>query len=165
MPAKNPRLNVLLERPLYDALGRLARREGASLSIMARDLLRDALERYEDLALAKLTVRSRVAEASEKAPGQVEAAASGRAGRARGRRRVGRRHSRTRRGTGSRRARDASKRWFLPDAVAPRRRGRRSADPTRGLRRLPVPRSTPAPPGAQARRSGARSPQGSRHAA
>ena len=54
MPAKNPRVNVVLERPLYDALGRLARREGASLSTKARDLLRDALETQEDLALATI---------------------------------------------------------------------------------------------------------------
>ena len=54
VPAKNPRVNVVLERPLYDALGRLARREGSSLSTKARDLLRDALETYEDLALTKI---------------------------------------------------------------------------------------------------------------
>lgn len=54
MPAKNPRVNVVLERPLYDALGRLARREGTSLSTKARDLLRDALETHEDLALSKI---------------------------------------------------------------------------------------------------------------
>src|SRR5436190_14544 len=29
MPAKNPRVNVVLERPMYDALGRLARRVAA----------------------------------------------------------------------------------------------------------------------------------------
>ena len=54
MPAKNPRVNVVLERPLYEALGRLARREGASLSTKARDLLRDALETHEDIALAEI---------------------------------------------------------------------------------------------------------------
>ena len=54
MPTKNPRVNVVLERPLYDALGRLARREGSSLSTKARDLIRGALETYEDLALAKV---------------------------------------------------------------------------------------------------------------
>ncbi len=54
MPAKNPRVNVVLERPLYDALGRLARREGSSLSTNARDLLRDVLETYEDLTLARI---------------------------------------------------------------------------------------------------------------
>ena len=54
MPAKNPRVNVVLERPVYDALGRLARREGASLSTKARDLLRQALETHEDFELAAL---------------------------------------------------------------------------------------------------------------
>ena len=54
MPAKNPRVNVVLERPVYDALGRLARREGTSLSTTARDLLRHALETQEDLALAEI---------------------------------------------------------------------------------------------------------------
>jgi len=47
-------VNVVLERPLYEALGRLARREGSSLSTKARDLLRDALETYEDLGLARI---------------------------------------------------------------------------------------------------------------
>ena len=54
MPAKNPRLNVVLERPLYEALERLAHRDGTSLSLKARDLLREALESYEDLALAEM---------------------------------------------------------------------------------------------------------------
>lgn len=54
MPAKNPRVNVVLERPVYDALGRLARREGTSLSTKARDLLRDALELHEDIGLARI---------------------------------------------------------------------------------------------------------------
>jgi len=53
MAAKNMRVNVALERALYDALGLLAQREGASLSTKARDLLRDALETHEDLALAE----------------------------------------------------------------------------------------------------------------
>lgn len=54
MPAKNPRVNVVLERPLYDALGRIARRDGSSLSTKARDLLREAIETYEDLGLARI---------------------------------------------------------------------------------------------------------------
>jgi metal-responsive CopG/Arc/MetJ family transcriptional regulator len=54
MPAKNPRVNVVLERPLYATLDRLARRDGTSLSSKARDLLRDALELYEDIALAEV---------------------------------------------------------------------------------------------------------------
>jgi hypothetical protein len=51
MPAKNPRVNVVLERPLYEALGRVAKHDGASLSTKARDLLRDALELREDAGL------------------------------------------------------------------------------------------------------------------
>lgn len=51
MPAKNPRVNVVLERPLYDALGRVAKTDGASLSTKARDLIRDALELREDAGL------------------------------------------------------------------------------------------------------------------
>jgi hypothetical protein len=54
MPAKNPRVNVVLERPLYDALGRVARVDGSSLSTKARDLLRDALERREDAGLLQV---------------------------------------------------------------------------------------------------------------
>ena len=54
MPTKNPRVNVVLERPLYDALGNLARREGTSLSTKARDLLRDALELHEDVGLYRI---------------------------------------------------------------------------------------------------------------
>ena len=54
MPTKNPRENVVLEPPLYDALGRLARREGSSLSTKARDLLREAIETYEDVALSQI---------------------------------------------------------------------------------------------------------------
>ena len=54
MPAKNFRVNVVLEPPLYEALRRLARREGASLSLKARDLLREALEAYEDFTLSHI---------------------------------------------------------------------------------------------------------------
>ena len=54
MPAKNPRVNVVLERPLYEALSRLAKRDGTSLSLKARDLLREALESYEDLLLGEI---------------------------------------------------------------------------------------------------------------
>lgn len=31
LPAKNPRVNVVLEKPLYEALRRLAKRDGVSL--------------------------------------------------------------------------------------------------------------------------------------
>jgi hypothetical protein len=54
MPAKNPRVSVVLERPVYDALGLLARRDGTTLSTKARDLLSEALDNYEDVGLAQI---------------------------------------------------------------------------------------------------------------
>lgn len=52
MPVKHPRVSVVLERALYDALGWLARCEGVSLPRKVHDLLRNALETHEDLVLA-----------------------------------------------------------------------------------------------------------------
>ena len=60
MPTKNPRVNVVLEKPLYTNVERLAKRDGVSLSLKVRDLLREALEMEEDIALG------RFAEAREK---------------------------------------------------------------------------------------------------
>ena len=54
MATKHPRLNVVLESPLYSALQRLAKKEGVSLSLKARDLIREALETYEDAYWAKV---------------------------------------------------------------------------------------------------------------
>ncbi|GBE05907.1 MAG TPA: hypothetical protein ENG95_06790 [Nitrospirae bacterium] len=52
MPAKNPRVNVVLEKPLYNSVERLAERDGVSLSLKVRDLVKEALEIEEDIALA-----------------------------------------------------------------------------------------------------------------
>jgi predicted DNA-binding protein len=49
MPTKNPRLNVVLEPNLYKTLNKLAHKEGISLSLAARDLIKEALEIHEDL--------------------------------------------------------------------------------------------------------------------
>lgn len=54
MPAKNPRINVVLEKPLYNALHDLAEDEGISMSLLMRDLVREALELREDRALAEI---------------------------------------------------------------------------------------------------------------
>lgn len=54
MPAKNPRINVVLEKPLYEAIKRIAKKEGMSISLKARDLLREALEIYEDRILESI---------------------------------------------------------------------------------------------------------------
>ncbi len=52
MPTKNPRINVVLEKPLYRNVEQLAKRDGISLSLKARDLIKEALEMDEDIALA-----------------------------------------------------------------------------------------------------------------
>ena len=54
MPSINPRVNVVLEEPVYDGLRRWAKRDGVSLSLKVRDLVKDALEVEEDRALASL---------------------------------------------------------------------------------------------------------------
>jgi len=51
MPTKNPRVNVVLEKPLYRTVERLAERDGLSLSLKVRDLIKEALEIEEDIAL------------------------------------------------------------------------------------------------------------------
>jgi len=49
MPTKNPRLNVVLDPILYKSLKKLSRQEGISLSLAARDLIREGLEIHEDM--------------------------------------------------------------------------------------------------------------------
>ena len=51
MPAKNPRINVVLEEPLYLQIKLLARKEGISLSTKVRDLIKESLETQEDISL------------------------------------------------------------------------------------------------------------------
>lgn len=53
MPTKNPRVNVVLEKPLYEALRRRAKRDGISLSLKVRDLVKEALEAEEDRVLVR----------------------------------------------------------------------------------------------------------------
>ena len=57
MPARNPRVAVVLEKPLYEQVRRLAQRDQISLSLKIRDLVREALEIEEDVALAQLAAR------------------------------------------------------------------------------------------------------------
>jgi predicted DNA-binding protein len=52
MPTKNPRLNVILEKGLYSAVKDMAEHEGISKSMAVRDLVKEALELREDVALA-----------------------------------------------------------------------------------------------------------------
>ncbi len=53
MPTKQPRLNVVLEPDAYRAIEKLAKREKMSMSLVARDLLREALNLYEDAFWAR----------------------------------------------------------------------------------------------------------------
>lgn len=57
MATKNPRLQVVLERPLYDTVSSLADEDGVSLSTKARDLIREAIEHLEDVTLAQIVER------------------------------------------------------------------------------------------------------------
>ena len=54
MPTKNPRINIVLEKKSYDVIKRIAKKEGVSLSLKARDLLNEALEIYEDTILDEI---------------------------------------------------------------------------------------------------------------
>ena len=54
MSTKNPRLNVVLEPPVYRAVCQLAHKDGVSLSLKARDLINQALEYCENLYWAKI---------------------------------------------------------------------------------------------------------------
>jgi hypothetical protein len=53
MPTKNPRINVVLEKPLYRTIEQIAKRDGVSLSLKVRDLVKEALEIEEDIALSE----------------------------------------------------------------------------------------------------------------
>jgi hypothetical protein len=49
MPTKNPRINIVLDQGIYDALCKSAYNQGVSLSLFSRDLIKEALEIREDL--------------------------------------------------------------------------------------------------------------------
>ncbi len=44
MPTKNPRVNVVLEESLYQTIDHLSTKEGVSMSLKMRDLVKEALE-------------------------------------------------------------------------------------------------------------------------
>ena len=52
MPTKNPRVNVVLEKSLYQTIDHLSKKEGVSMSLKVRDLVKEALEMQEDIALS-----------------------------------------------------------------------------------------------------------------
>ncbi|MEA3333033.1 MAG: antitoxin, RHH family protein [Pseudomonadota bacterium] len=52
MPTKNPRINVVVETPLHNTLQDISEEQGISLSMLMRDLVKEALDLREDRALA-----------------------------------------------------------------------------------------------------------------
>ncbi len=52
MPSQNPRINVVLDNSLYYKVRILAEKDNVSLSAKVRDLLKEALEVQEDIALS-----------------------------------------------------------------------------------------------------------------
>jgi hypothetical protein len=54
VPTKNRRINVALERSVYSLIEKLAQEQGLSLSMVTRDLIREALEIHEDAALGEV---------------------------------------------------------------------------------------------------------------
>ncbi len=59
MPASQPRISVVVDRPLYSDLRRRAARDGLSLSQEARKLLTEAAELAEDAELGALVEQRR----------------------------------------------------------------------------------------------------------
>ena len=49
MPTQNPRINVVLDADLYHTLIKIAKKAGVSISMLSRDLIKDALEVREDV--------------------------------------------------------------------------------------------------------------------
>ena len=52
MPTQNPRINIVLDNSLYQNVQLLAKKDNVSLSAKVRDLLKEALEIQEDIALS-----------------------------------------------------------------------------------------------------------------
>ena len=54
MPTKNPRINLVLEKPLYETIEKLADNNDLSLSSQVKDLIIEAVETHEDFKLSKV---------------------------------------------------------------------------------------------------------------
>ncbi|MBI2870756.1 MAG: toxin-antitoxin system, antitoxin component [Candidatus Omnitrophica bacterium] len=59
MPPSQPRLTAVVEKPLYEVVENLAKRDHMSLSQKVRDLLLGALELIEDASLEALVEERR----------------------------------------------------------------------------------------------------------
>jgi len=54
MSTIHPRINVVMEKPLFERVSRLAEEDGVSLSLKVRDLVKEALIFRENFALLQL---------------------------------------------------------------------------------------------------------------
>jgi predicted DNA-binding protein len=54
MPTKNPRVNVTFEETTAEFLTELAEQENKSISSLVKELILEALERREDIALSAI---------------------------------------------------------------------------------------------------------------
>lgn len=57
MPTKNPRLNVVLDPELYELVEKISKQEEKSMSVVAKELIEDALEKHEDLLLSEIAMK------------------------------------------------------------------------------------------------------------
>jgi predicted DNA-binding protein len=57
MAAKNPRLNVVLSPDTLSIIEQIAKKEGKSLSVVAKELMEDAIEKHEDLLLSEMAMK------------------------------------------------------------------------------------------------------------
>lgn len=52
MPTKNPRINVAVDKSIYSIIETVAKEKGVSMSMVTRELIKEALEINEDIYLA-----------------------------------------------------------------------------------------------------------------
>lgn len=57
MPTKNPRLNVVLDPELYELVEKISKQEDKSMSVVAKELIEDALEKHEDMLLSEIAMK------------------------------------------------------------------------------------------------------------
>ena len=57
VPTKNRKVNIVVEPPLYSVMHDLATSEGVSMSTIARDLIREAIDLRQDVALTAFADR------------------------------------------------------------------------------------------------------------
>jgi len=53
MATKNSKVNIILEKSVYTTIKNLSKKENISISSIARDLIKEALELRKDIALSK----------------------------------------------------------------------------------------------------------------